>query len=205
MFARLRDLEPGMWFRESPGGVALRFGGLARVASATPGRVRVLVTAGGVPYVANKTDQVIVVDWRAGSGRGRGVSAGGDGRGGRRARAAAGVRGRGGVGGGVASPWAVPLSTVVATSSDNDGAARADATADEAGAAGEGWLTGPQCAARIGVTPGTWRGLVRRGLAPGADDPGDLSKGVPARRPRWLASTLDGWKRAGRGHRSDKD
>lgn len=87
------------------------------------------------------------------------------------------------------------------TSSDNDGAARADATADEATAAGEGWLTAAQCAARIGVTPGTWRVYVHKGLAPAADDLGDLGKAARGRRPRWLASTLDEWKRPGQGRR----
>lgn len=65
-------------------------------------------------------------------------------------------------------------------------------------------LTGPEAAARLGLTAGTWRGYVHRGLAPKPDDP---DEGRPANRrsPRWRTSTVDRFaaNRAGQGRRTD--
>lgn len=65
-------------------------------------------------------------------------------------------------------------------------------------------LTGPQIAGRLGIQPGTWRGYVRRGLAPPADDP-DEGRPVNRRSPRWRTSTVDRFaaNRAGQGKRTD--
>lgn len=65
-------------------------------------------------------------------------------------------------------------------------------------------LTGPEVAALLGIEPVSWRSLVRRKLAPVADDPG--GEGPPnTRRPRWRLSTIREFKqsRKGRGYRSD--
>jgi hypothetical protein len=52
------------------------------------------------------------------------------------------------------------------------------------------WLTGPQAAEFAGMLPSSWRGLVNRGGAPPADDPGDLSAHPRRRNPRWRRSTV---------------
>jgi hypothetical protein len=61
-------------------------------------------------------------------------------------------------------------------------------------------LTGPEAAKRAGVTPGTWRGYVFRGIAPPPDDPDD-DRPANRRMPRWLTSTVDHFteNRIGRG------
>ena len=65
-------------------------------------------------------------------------------------------------------------------------------------------LTGPEAAARLGLTTATWRGYVHRGYAPPADE---VDADVPASRrsPRWRASTVDAFQatRRGQGARTD--
>ena len=64
-------------------------------------------------------------------------------------------------------------------------------------------LTGPEVARLLGIAAVTWRGYVKRGLAPKADDPG---VGHPARRtPRWRVETVRQYRatRKGAGFRSD--
>ncbi len=66
-------------------------------------------------------------------------------------------------------------------------------------------LTGPQAAARCGIAPVTWRGYVKKGYAPQADDPDDNRP--PSRRsPRWRTSTVDRFaaNRLGQGKRTDR-
>ncbi len=59
-------------------------------------------------------------------------------------------------------------------------------------------LTGPQVAARLGITPGTWRGYVARGQAPPPDDP-DTDRPASRRQPRWRTETIEAY--AGRTKR----
>jgi len=54
-------------------------------------------------------------------------------------------------------------------------------------------LTGPQIAQRLGITPAGWRSMVRKGLAPRPDDPGDVSVSVQRRTPRWHDATIAAW------------
>jgi len=65
-------------------------------------------------------------------------------------------------------------------------------------------LTGPEVAQLLKIDPATWRGYVRRGYAPKADDPDD-TRPVQRRSPRWRLSTVAEYleKRKGQGHRSD--
>lgn len=63
-------------------------------------------------------------------------------------------------------------------------------------------LTGPEVAARKGITAATLRSLRRGGYAPPPDDP-DEDRPPNRRRPRWRTSTIDGWKRPGPGARTD--
>jgi hypothetical protein len=61
------------------------------------------------------------------------------------------------------------------------------------------WLDVKAAAARAGVKPVTWRSYVSRGYAPEPDDKDEGEPVIYRRRPRWRASTLDGWRRAGQG------
>lgn len=72
-----------------------------------------------------------------------------------------------------------------------------------AAASSDPLLTGPEAAARIGITAGTWRSYVKRGYAPAADVPDD-ERPANRRSPRWLASTVDHFtaNRRGQGRRT---
>lgn len=73
-------------------------------------------------------------------------------------------------------------------------------TLEEAGVQSDPLLGGPEVAERIGVSPGTWRSLIRDGYTPPPDEP-DAERSANARRPKWRASTIDAWQaaRPGRG------
>lgn len=66
MFAAPADFEPGMWLRDSDGGVPLEWLGVEPVVSRFPGksRVRVLVGRGGVSFVCDAERRFQVIDWR---------------------------------------------------------------------------------------------------------------------------------------------
>lgn len=66
-------------------------------------------------------------------------------------------------------------------------------------------LTGPEAAARLGLTPATWRGYVSKGYAPKPDD-ADEGRPVNRRAPRWRVSTIDEFagNRLGQGARTDR-
>jgi hypothetical protein len=51
-------------------------------------------------------------------------------------------------------------------------------------------LTGAEAAAFLRMQPGSWRSLVSRGIAPKADDPGDLEAHPRRRNPKWLRSSV---------------
>lgn len=62
-------------------------------------------------------------------------------------------------------------------------------------------LSVSEVAARVGIRPASWRSLVSKGVAPPADDPGDVSVHRVRRSPRWRVGTVDAWRRSrpGRG------
>lgn len=64
-------------------------------------------------------------------------------------------------------------------------------------------LTGVEVARLLEISPTTWRGYVRRGYAPPADDPG--AGPVNRRTPRWKLATVREYRlnRAGQGARTD--
>lgn len=65
-------------------------------------------------------------------------------------------------------------------------------------------LTGPECAALMGIKSVSWRSLVQRGYAPTADEP-DADRPAEMRMPRWRRSTVLAYKaaRPGQGARTD--
>lgn len=61
-YARLCDLEPGMWFRERRNRVPLEFAGVDPVVSKFPGKVRVRVlTVQGASWVCDKFERFPLV------------------------------------------------------------------------------------------------------------------------------------------------
>lgn len=58
------------------------------------------------------------------------------------------------------------------------------------------YLSGTECARRLGIEPTTWRGYWHRRLTPPPDAwIGDVAG--------WLPETVDGWQRPGQGARTD--
>lgn len=66
-------------------------------------------------------------------------------------------------------------------------------------------LTGAESAALAGVSAATWRNYVSKGLAPAADEPGDLGSPPNRRTPKWRRATVEHFRnnRRGQGRRTD--
>jgi len=65
-------------------------------------------------------------------------------------------------------------------------------------------LTRAQIGELLDMSPSAWSALVTQGIAPKADDPGDLSVSVYRRTPKWRLSTVEFYKLTHRPRRKRK-
>lgn len=67
-FARLVDMEPGMWFSCRIDRTPLEFVGVERVESRFPGKQRVrVITRQGVSWINDRLELFPLVDWSGGA------------------------------------------------------------------------------------------------------------------------------------------